>query len=64
MLITDHGMVQIYPPFSLKSLAEHLNLRAAFKFTPQMIHYIVRDHVLPMTFRKTAGYEATATNQH
>jgi hypothetical protein len=62
MQITGHGMVQIYPPFSLKSLAEHFNLRKAFKFKPQVLHYIV-SHISPMAFRKTVGYEATATNQ-
>jgi len=56
-------MVQIYPLFSLKSLAENFNLRKAFKFKTQVFHYIVCHHILPMAFRKTAGYEAAATNQ-
>jgi hypothetical protein len=56
-------MVQIYPPFSLKSLAENFNLRKPFKLKPQVFHYIVSHHILPMAFRKTAGYEAAATNQ-
>lgn len=56
-------MVQIYQPFFLKSLAEHYNLRSGFKFKPQVLHYIVSHHIAPTVFRKTVGYEATATNQ-
>jgi hypothetical protein len=54
--ITGHGMVQIYPPFSLKSLAEHFDLRKAFKYQPQVLHYTVSHHISPMAFRKTVGY--------
>jgi hypothetical protein len=56
-------MVQIYPHFSLKSLAQNLNLRKAFKFKPQVFHYIVSHHILPMAFWKTVGYKAAATKQ-
>jgi len=62
MQITGHGMLQIYPLFSLKSLADHFNLRKTFKFKTQVLHYIVSHHILPMAFKKTVGYEATATN--
>lgn len=63
MQITGHGMVQTYPPFSLKSLAEHFNLRKAFKFKPQVLHFIASHHISPMAFGKTVRYEAAATNQ-
>jgi len=56
-------MVQIYPLFSLKSLAENFNFRKAFKFKPQVFHYMVNHHISPMAFRKTVGYKAAATNQ-
>lgn len=54
---------QIYPPFSLKSFAEHFNLRKTFKFKTQVLHYVVSHHILPMAFRKTVGYETTTRNQ-
>ena len=59
MQITGHGMVQTYPPFSLKSFADHFNLRSK----TQLLHCIVNHHTLPVAFTKTVGYEATATNQ-
>jgi hypothetical protein len=53
-------MVQIYPLFSLKSLTENFDLRKAFKFRPQVFHYTVSHHILPMAFRKTVDYEDAA----
>jgi hypothetical protein len=61
MQITGHVMVEIYPLFSLKSLAANFNLRKAFKFKPQVFHYVVSHHISSMAFRKTVGYEAAAT---
>jgi len=52
-------MVQTYPPFSLKSLADHFNLR----IKTQLLHYIVSHQTLPVAFTKTVGYEATATSR-
>ena len=62
MQITGHGMVKIYPPFALKSLAEHLDLRKAFKFKPQVLHCMVSHHIFPMAFWKTVAYEATTNS--
>jgi len=47
----------------LKIVSWELNLRKAFKFKPQVLHYIVSHHISPVAFRKTVGYDAKATNQ-